>query len=78
VVKVYDSVPDGAEIIGFVTANSTASFSWDKAKIQCLKKLKEKAAAIGANGIVITDIDDSPWEGQKMQAKAVFVPQATR
>lgn len=72
-VKVYDVVPAGAEVIGFVTANSTASFSWDKAKVQCIEKLREKAGSVGANGIVITNIDDSVWEGQKMQGKAIYV-----
>ena len=30
-------------------------------------------AAMGANGIVVTSVDDSVWEGQKMQATAIFV-----
>ena len=66
-------MPEGAEVIGLVTANSTASLSWDKAKVQCIEKLRAKAGEIGANGIVITDVNDSIWEGQKMQAQAVFV-----
>jgi uncharacterized protein YbjQ (UPF0145 family) len=72
-VKVFDTVPDGAEVIGLVTANSTASFSWDTAKVQCIEKLREKAGAMGANGIVITNVDDSIWQGQKMQAKAIYM-----
>lgn len=72
-VKVYDTAPEGSEAIGFVTANSTASLSWDKAKVQCIEKLREKAAAMGANGIIITNVDDSVWEGQKMSAKAIYV-----
>ncbi len=73
-VQVYPKMPEGAEVVGIVTANSTASFSWDKAKLQCMAKLREKAGEMGANGVVVTSVDDSVWEGQKMQATAVFVP----
>lgn len=73
-VQVYTSMPEGAEVIGIVTANSTATTSWDTAKLQCTEKMREKAAEIGANGIVITAVNDSVWEGQNMTAKAVFVP----
>lgn len=72
-VQVYTSMPDGAEVIGIVTANSTASTSWDTAKLQCTEKLREKAAEVGANGIVITAVNDSIWEGQNMSAKAVYL-----
>ncbi len=71
-VVVYTDSPSGAETIGLVTANSTASLSWDKAKVQCIEKLREKAGAMGANGIVIRDVNDSIWEGQKMTATAIF------
>lgn len=72
-VTVYTEAPAGAEIIGLVSANSTASLSWDKAKVQCIEKMREKAGAIGANGIVIKDMNDSIWEGQKMTATAIYV-----
>lgn len=72
-VVVYTDAPTGAETIGLVTANSTASLSWDKAKVQCIEKLREKAGAMGANGIVIRDVNDSIWEGQKMTATAIFL-----
>ncbi len=72
-VTVYTDAPATAETIGLVSANSTASLSWDKAKVQCIEKLREKAGAMGANGIVIRDMDDSVWEGQKMTATAIFV-----
>lgn len=72
-VVVYTAAPEGAETIGLVSANSTASFSWDKAKVQCIEKLREKAGTMGANGIVIRDMNDSIWEGQKMTATAIFV-----
>lgn len=72
-VTVYTETPAGAETIGLVSANSTASLSWDKAKVQCIEKMREKAGAIGANGIVIKSMDDSLWEGQKMTATAVYV-----
>ena len=72
-VTVYTEAPAGAQTIGLVSANSTASLSWDKAKLQCIEKMREKAGAMGANGIVIKDMNDSIWEGQKMTATAVYV-----
>jgi hypothetical protein len=72
-VTVYTEMPAGAETIGLVSANSTASLSWDKAKVQCIEKMREKAGAMGANGIVIKSMDDSVWEGQKMTATAIYV-----
>ncbi|MFA6134880.1 MAG: hypothetical protein WC869_12770 [Phycisphaerae bacterium] len=72
-VTVYTETPAGAETIGLVSANSTASFSWDKAKVQCIEKMREKAGAMGANGIVIKDMNDSIWEGQKMTGTAIYV-----
>lgn len=72
-VTVYTETPAGAETIGLVSANSTASLSWDKAKVQCIEKMREKAGAMGANGIVIKSMDDSVWEGQKMTATAIYV-----
>ena len=77
-VQVYPTMPADAEVVGIVTANSTASFSWDTAKQQCLVKLRKEAGEIGANGIVVISVDDSVWEGQKMQASAVFVPEKKR
>ena len=71
-VTVYTETPAGAETIGLVSGNSTASLSWDKAKVQCIEKMREKAGAMGANGIVIKSMDDSVWEGQKMTATAIY------
>ena len=73
-VTVYTEMPVGAETIGLVSANSTASLSWDKAKVQCIEKMREKAGAMGANGIVIKDMNDSIWEGQKMTGTAIYIP----
>jgi hypothetical protein len=74
-VKIYDAAPDGAEGVGLVSANSTASFSWETAKMQCLEKMREEAAAMGANGLVITDTEASLSAGQRVQARAIYVKQ---
>lgn len=54
-VTVYLQEPENYEAIAFITATSDASFSiGDEAKMEAvLRRLKEAAAAVGANGVLL-------------------------
>jgi hypothetical protein len=54
-VKVYSAAPPEYEEIGIVEATSRSSFSFgDQAKSDAMiRRLKERAAALGANGVLL-------------------------
>lgn len=54
-VKVYNekNIPENYEIIGVINVKSDASFGRNSATNRNLKKVKAKAASVGANGLLI-------------------------
>jgi hypothetical protein len=76
-VKVYDAIPFGSEPVGILMAKASGKSqgSIDAA----MKRLKEKAASLGANGIVINDVGTStvfinywPVDETQVSAKAFY------
>ncbi len=74
-VKFYDTAPPHAEVIGTISAVSFQGMSTRQADENALRSLKTAAAKIGANGVVISSMDDKPMEGAKATAQAVVVSQ---
>jgi hypothetical protein len=72
-VVVYQSFPAHARIIGTVSAVSYHGLTLAQADADALNILKQQAAGLGANGIVISNVDDQPLEGARNSAKAIFV-----
>jgi hypothetical protein len=71
-VKIYTTMPEQAETIGLLTAEN--SLKWGQAGMESvLKKLKSKAAAPGANGVVITSQSQSATFGTIISGTAIFV-----
>lgn len=68
-VKVYDSMPERSEKIALLhaTANSLKINS-------CVEEIRRQAAAVGANGIVISGSDAGYFRGATVSATAIFVP----
>ena len=55
-VTIYLEPPRGDyEIIGLVSAESEAGWTWDDALNNAVGELKEQAAKIGANGVILGD-----------------------
>lgn len=61
-VEVFFRPPGDYRILGLVDAHSDIVFSSLKAKQRAIKRLIEEAAAIGANGVLITFEADYPTE----------------
>ncbi len=55
-VKIYFSKPDKAESIGLVRSSGDAGFAHQQDYDNAINELKEQAARIGANGIVLNQI----------------------
>jgi hypothetical protein len=72
-VKVYTTMPEGAEPIG-VVGDSKYSIHTHRALDAVLLKVKRDAAELGANGIIITSQDSSIVTGTSITATAIFVP----
>jgi hypothetical protein len=79
---VYPNIPPGAEEIAIIT--SEADGKRQGAADKALKRLKERAAKLGANGIVLGSLDVhkgfifyGPWfipqDNTTIQAKALWV-----
>lgn len=55
-VKIYPKMPENAEIIGIVYAESDSGFTEQKSVEYAVSELKNQAAMLGANGIFIQTI----------------------
>lgn len=64
-VTVYQTPPDAYEEVAILEANSKRSMEFtDQGKINAaIARLKEQAAKLGANGILLTDISDEAGGG---------------
>ena len=73
-VKVYTTAPPGSEVIGIVKVVSPGEGQWGSDN--AVKALKEKAAKVGANGIVFDNgnISLDGWGDTLINAQAVYVP----
>lgn len=69
-VKVYATMPAGAEEIAIVNGANPMALHTDSA----VKMLKKQAAKLGANGIVIESAKVNGWTGSEVSAHAIFVP----
>ncbi|MDR2554596.1 MAG: hypothetical protein LBC64_04130 [Fibromonadaceae bacterium] len=85
-VKIYLKPPMEYETIGLVEASSDVEFSAQAAQDRVIDKLKEKAAEIGANGVLINNTDTktgivggyyyfSSYNTKTAQGQAIFVIQ---
>ena len=82
-VKVYPEPPAKYEIIGIVTATSEYGWSEQSDLNEALKELKNQAAKIGANGILIDSVsvpttgfssyDYYATSSKSLQGKAIYV-----
>ena len=72
-VRVYDTAPPGAEVIARISAVGQG-LTYNGAAQNALAVLKKRAAALGANGLVIDTSEQRIWEGHLISARAVFVP----
>ncbi len=61
-VQVYFQPPAEYQVLGLVDAHSDIVFSSRKAQKRAIKRIVEEAAAIGANGVLITFETDYPTE----------------
>ena len=72
-VKVYAVMPERAEVIGLVNASNDALYK-QAGMDSVIKKLKKEAAAIGANGVVVSGQLNNAWTGTEVSGTAIFVP----
>lgn len=88
-VKLLTEATSGYESIGIVTSEGYATLSRQQTQDNALEELKKQAAAIGANAIILRDMNDknvtnfsySRWGGLNssngtrvvMQAEAIFI-----
>jgi hypothetical protein len=72
-VKVYTTMPEGAETLG-VVSESKYSIHPQRALDAVLLKVKKDAAELGANGIIISSQDTGTLTGASITATAIFVP----
>lgn len=73
IVKVFHVQPRNAEVIGTISAVSFQGMTTRQADQGVLCSLKSAAAKLGANGIVISNLDDQPMEGAKATAEAIYI-----
>ncbi len=72
-VQIFTEAPADYEVIGMIDAATEVAFSSQTAQDRTIKKLKDQAAKLGANGVLIieTELD---WAGLKTTtAKAIYI-----
>jgi len=80
-VKLYLEPPASFEVIGLVTASSDAGWSEQGSVDYAVEELKKQAAALGANGLLLssavgsetTMVGKIPVTAKTVQGKAIFV-----
>lgn len=74
-VRIYAEMPQDCEVIGIVSASSDAGWTIQGCADYAVAELKEQAAKIGANAVVIeTTEQDSLMGAVNVSGKAVYVP----
>jgi uncharacterized protein YbjQ (UPF0145 family) len=72
-VKVYSSMPNGAQSIALISVTDPKHHDQDGMD-SALHRLKDEAASMGANGVVITTQFSTENTGAVLSGNAVFVP----
>ena len=77
-VKLYLEPPPDFEVIGLVSASSDAGMSEQASVDYATAELKNQAAKLGANGVLLISIGDMTSKtaggiGKTVQGKAIFV-----
>ena len=72
-VKVYYQIPPGSQIVGRVYAGSYGGMTLQNANDKALAQLKLEAGKLGANGIVLDNLDDVALDGARARGNAIFV-----
>ncbi|MCM1320571.1 MAG: DUF4156 domain-containing protein [Bacteroides sp.] len=84
-VKIFTEFPETYEVIGIVSASSDAGWTEQGSLNYAIKELKNQAAKIGANGIVIESTGQTsagavlvgnmfvPVSAQTVSAKAIYI-----
>ena len=80
-VRIYSSPPPDYEEVAMLTHNSGANFAFtaQQKTTAVVNGLKERAASLGANGVLITSLSNSSWRQslgpmQEAEALAIWVP----
>ena len=69
-VKIYHSMPPGAQEIALVDGADPWRHKMDRA----ISSMKKKAARIGANGILIDRTSVDAWYPVEINGRAIYVP----
>ncbi len=79
-VKVFDTPPKSFEVIALIEATGKTGWSAQKKTDGAIASLKEQAAAIGANGVLIEKFSDetgtyqgTSYINKKVQGRAILV-----
>jgi hypothetical protein len=80
-IRLYLEPPSDFEVIGLVSASSDAGMSEQASVDYAVKELKRQAAALGANGLLLsssvgtetTVVGNIPVTSKTVQGKAIFV-----
>ncbi len=71
-VQMYSKPPAEYEVIGVVKASSDAGLTEQQSMDYAVEELKKQAAAIGANGLIITGVGGGS-DDAAVAAEAIFV-----
>ena len=80
-VKLYLEVPESYKIIGIVTASSDAGWTEQDSVDYAVKELKNQAAKLGANGVIIESTGEQNsttiggYDKKSVTGKAIYVKQ---
>lgn len=72
-VRVYYQIPPGSQIVGRVYAGSYGGMTLQNANTKALAQLKLEAGKLGANGVVLDNLDDVALDGARVRGNAIFV-----
>lgn len=73
-VKLYTEIPESCEVIGIVTASSGWGWTRQGSMDYAMAELKKQAAKLGANGIVIENINQvSSVSRESVSGKAIYI-----
>ena len=72
-VKIYATMPPGAETIALVQASNDALYK-QRGTDSVMSKIRKEAGKLGANGVVITGQENNSIIGSQVSGTAIFVP----
>jgi hypothetical protein len=72
-VRLYAEAPAHYEVIGIVNASSGAGWTKQGSEDYAVQELKNQAAKLGANGVLVEATGEGPSVGQRVTGKAIFV-----